>query len=1549
MTLPATGPIHMGALADNNSSASRQDLVMSTLSNQFASGSLVGDVDGNSTANQTADRDALKASPFALSEFRGANIPNASFDSVEPQLANGTDVTSNGYVDGDSAQIEFGRNNTDLGPNFTAGVKAVSNNAILASDTANLGTATGTQQITFTAPTTAEADDKYYAFVSTGTFENATGATINHYTAIANGVTRIKNTSGTITELVYVSASDDSVSNIVVDTLANTGTQVSKSVSQISALEAGNGGTISTTFVSQSTVNTTYSIQNTPGKLRFTTSHVGNPSKARNETTSTRDYDVRYAQQIISLQASDTTVNVSAVDGSNNVTITCTSRGRSGTVTIGHDDNSTPSDKTFTSVDEAVSTVYFEEAISKNFTISSAGTYYPKAFHDSDSVAYVGSSITVAPQLSFNTTGNDSISINGTSHVFKATSVTGNNVGITISNTRNSTTTTDYGTGYSISPGTADGIYTVTYTATSNYSQSTSPTDTLNVYPDAAFTVNSGDTTLLINAPAGSGLSNDSLSIIDGSVGDNISAYSYTITKDGGNFLDGDAAKTYTTANVAVHSTTLDDDWGTGTYNVDLLVTGGGSLQNTQTGNDAFTISNHPPQTLTIVNPGSVHIARRGTATSITWTKQSATAVTIKSYKASSAIDTISSGNTGTSTSWTPDGGDTLGTDWRIYGSVDSGTATDFSSYFTLKDGLPTTPTSVSDSNGNESAGVSWTDGSYNGSGNTVYIYSNSAGTTLVTSATTSGTSYTYNESIGASSVTRYFRVSGTNLSSEESTKSGVTNGATLYPNISDEFSSADISISVNPVIVGSNTVLSVGNVTDNIVGYKWALTSGTGTMTSNNVSGGDIDGTSTDGTTIIDETSAATNTVSFNTAQSSKTITLYLYGRLSQTETATKTISVELADAVTINSISSVNYPTAITVAGTQAGLQYGVVFGLVTSAASTTFIPGKSTSDSADSRYVQDNYTSNITPADQTTTQTLQGRVVDRLSNGNPGSSTTANTSNFTYYPELKNTRNVINPNRNTIYSTTRNNDTGNYPTSVSYSTPSTATDNVTSRTYSTTALTGHTFGNGSATSHAATTTTYGGGTAIGSRTVTLAIAGNLSQTSSTTHTVTVNYMPRIYDITFTSGTIVQHSTTLYIKSITWQGFNASDFTVGVYSSSGGGGSEVGSVSPVTIADGEGGAAELTNNCLDNDTGGAQKTGTLWTHGIGVSCGTISTSGTVYLRVESNSGETYEESISVQAWNSVLLAGHDDGGSPPSTTVFDYQEDAANPSAYHTANSTNPASVTVYYLGTLGSGTIAFKQTAGGSAFNGQNGWWDMPSTRIGYIDNSGNMTSGNYITDANAKPFTPTGIGSSATTTSITVTWTDASNIEDNYYVFYKAGSSNDADYNDTAFGGNAYAAGTQTAIQSSGISSNQAYSVAVYAKNGTAYSDPLRKTFSTPAGTSWSSVFASFTDNGGSPSSTRTTAAKTLVLNNGSGNTTISRTTSDGITVAYSTNGSSYSGFGTSHTFSFTSGTLYVKFQKTFSKFGGSFTDTFRFTNNSVSVDRNVTMTALDGGE
>ena len=74
-SIPSSGQISFGALADNNSSASKANISLQTESVRFASASIVGDVDGNGTGNQTADRTALRQAPHGLSEFRGSNFP----------------------------------------------------------------------------------------------------------------------------------------------------------------------------------------------------------------------------------------------------------------------------------------------------------------------------------------------------------------------------------------------------------------------------------------------------------------------------------------------------------------------------------------------------------------------------------------------------------------------------------------------------------------------------------------------------------------------------------------------------------------------------------------------------------------------------------------------------------------------------------------------------------------------------------------------------------------------------------------------------------------------------------------------------------------------------------------------------------------------------------------------------------------------------------------------------------------------------------------------------------------------------------------------------------------------------------------------------------------------------------------------------------------------------------------------------------------------------------------------------------------------------------
>ena len=81
-------------------------------------------------------------------------------------------------------------------------------------------------------------------------------------------------------------------------------------------------------------------------------------------------------------------------------------------------------------------------------------------------------------------------------------------------------------------------------------------------------------------------------------------------------------------------------------------------------------------------------------------------------------------------------------------------------------------------------------------------------------------------------------------------------------------------------------------------------------------------------------------------------------------------------------------------------------------------------------------------ITPADVQWTQYLQVRAV----NG----STSDNGNTFTYYPEIRSNRNVINPQTNTIYSTTNNTDTSAHPTTMTFSSPSTQTDNVNALKY-------------------------------------------------------------------------------------------------------------------------------------------------------------------------------------------------------------------------------------------------------------------------------------------------------------------------------------------------------------------------------------------------------------------------------------------------------------------------------------------------------------------
>ena len=77
MPLPTGDPgdieISFGDIIGNRGQA-ESDVEIKAESEFFALGASVGDVDGNGTPDETADRDALDAAPYSISEFYGAHL-----------------------------------------------------------------------------------------------------------------------------------------------------------------------------------------------------------------------------------------------------------------------------------------------------------------------------------------------------------------------------------------------------------------------------------------------------------------------------------------------------------------------------------------------------------------------------------------------------------------------------------------------------------------------------------------------------------------------------------------------------------------------------------------------------------------------------------------------------------------------------------------------------------------------------------------------------------------------------------------------------------------------------------------------------------------------------------------------------------------------------------------------------------------------------------------------------------------------------------------------------------------------------------------------------------------------------------------------------------------------------------------------------------------------------------------------------------------------------------------------------------------------------------
>jgi len=459
--IQGSGEISFSDIAANNSSASLSDISLQAESIRFASASVVGDVDGNGTGGQASDRAALTAAPHALSEFYDANFPSSIITGITFATV-GSDTNT---VDDENLGVTFTTNGTS--GTYTVRLIDSSGNSDLS------GTRSGAGTVTFTNLQLTE--DTYRPQVEFNSFNVVNDdATFTHHDQLDGESTSLSYTSAN------VDAADESVSNVVVTPAVSTGTQESSSIAT-SVVTAGDGGDISATVSSISNQAHTMAIANVPGVLRFTSTHIGDPSAARNSETSTADLTITYNSAIDGIAVDDTTIN-SGVE----FTISATSEGvQSKTLKMGYgtaNNNTTYTDFSNFAISD---TRFVRSGSSFKDTITltsgtSLSTFFPKAHYTDDTGTLVaGSSFTIAPAFSYNTPGDSTMNVNETVSL-NVSSVVGNNAAVAITSSPDKGSGTDTAT---LTPGTLNDVYTITYTGTANFSQTNNQTDTITVNP----------------------------------------------------------------------------------------------------------------------------------------------------------------------------------------------------------------------------------------------------------------------------------------------------------------------------------------------------------------------------------------------------------------------------------------------------------------------------------------------------------------------------------------------------------------------------------------------------------------------------------------------------------------------------------------------------------------------------------------------------------------------------------------------------------------------------------------------------------------------------------------------------------------------------------------------------------------------------------------------------------------------------------------------------------------------------------------------------------
>jgi len=328
------------------------------------------------------------------------------------------------------------------------------------------------------------------------------------------------------------------------------------------------------------------------------------------------------------------------------------------------------------------------------------------------------------------------------------------------------------------------------------------------------------------------------------------------------------------------------------------------------------------------------------------------------------------------------------------------------------------------------------------------------------------------------------------------------------------------------------HTISSIGN-SNAIAHYNWTFAKEAGD------SDGLNDGEGSDADTVtLTATSDASPQITYK-GPGRFSINLRVDGNPTQARNSATATEVEheihYTKAVSIGNPSDVNSQATINTSVTHQGFSSGVDVDLIQASDNSVLLSNDHTTNSTITKVTNQNQT--FTAPDQaSTTLSVKVKAFD--------GSDTATSNAFDIFPLLTTSKNIINPTSRTIYSTTNNNDTGNYPTSFTFSAPSTRTDNVTQGTYTEQADSSNAISlSGDLTPSSQTTTqpTVSAGSAVGDATVRYTVDGNSSQQTATDCAVSVDYMPRIYSVGTPDIAGNNTNSNALSMSFDWQGFAA------------------------------------------------------------------------------------------------------------------------------------------------------------------------------------------------------------------------------------------------------------------------------------------------------------------------------------------------------------------------------------------------------------------------